>query len=521
MITTTLDAMAAGGIHDQLGGGFARYSTDDDWLVPHFEKMLYDNALLTRAYLHGYLVTGEPRYRARRRRHRRLRAARPAPIPAAASSPPRTPTPRASKASSTCWSLDEIREVCGDDADEVDRATTASPTPGTSSTRTPDFRGNILHVVDRNEPAPPAVAARPRQRCSNAARTRVRPGLDDKVLLGWNALFLAALTEAAAALDRDDWMDAARANARFLLARAARAPTAASGGRGGRRTSRTPRTTPRCSKRSCTLAELDDVAWLADARAVADELLRLFHDADGGGFFTTGHDAEAARRAAQGPVRRRDAVGQLARRQRPAAPRRAHRRRRATRSPRSRSSRCSPARWRRTRPASRTCSARSSGTCAPPIEIVIVGDPADAAHARAARARSRAGSFPASVTLAARRRRPRDPAARRSRRRATCRPRTCASTTRAAQPVTDTRRAPRAARRRARGARRAEASAGGDVGAGGELLGDGPTERDHRLAACRRRARRRATRSWRRRWPSPGWRRGPARTAACGPSPRP
>src|SRR5882672_1394728 len=64
MITTTLDAMAAGGIHDQLGGGFSRYSTDDEWLVPHFEKMLYDNALLTRAYLHGFLVTGEPRYRA-------------------------------------------------------------------------------------------------------------------------------------------------------------------------------------------------------------------------------------------------------------------------------------------------------------------------------------------------------------------------------------------------------------------------------------------------------------------------
>ena len=59
MITTTLDAMAAGGMHDQLGGGFARYSTDDFWLVPHFEKMLYDNALLTRAYLHGYLAHGQ------------------------------------------------------------------------------------------------------------------------------------------------------------------------------------------------------------------------------------------------------------------------------------------------------------------------------------------------------------------------------------------------------------------------------------------------------------------------------
>src|SRR4051794_32793940 len=62
MITTSLGVMAAGGIHDHLGGGFARYSTDDFWLVPHFEKMLYDNALLTRAYLHGYLVMGERRY---------------------------------------------------------------------------------------------------------------------------------------------------------------------------------------------------------------------------------------------------------------------------------------------------------------------------------------------------------------------------------------------------------------------------------------------------------------------------
>ena len=103
---------------------------------------------------------------------------------------------------------------------------------------------------------------------------------------------LGALTEAAAAFDRDDWMAAAR-DERPLPARAScAAPTAASSARGARPISPTPRTTPRCSKRSCTLAELDDVAWLADARAVADELLRLFHDADGGGFFTTGTDAE-------------------------------------------------------------------------------------------------------------------------------------------------------------------------------------------------------------------------------------
>ena len=79
MITTTLDAMAAGGMYDQIGGGFARYSTDDYWLVPHFEKMLYDNALLTRAYLHAFLVTGEAAVPARRRGDDRVRAARPPP----------------------------------------------------------------------------------------------------------------------------------------------------------------------------------------------------------------------------------------------------------------------------------------------------------------------------------------------------------------------------------------------------------------------------------------------------------
>ena len=101
MAIRTLDAMAAGGIHDHLGGGFARYATDTEWLVPHFEKMLYDQAGLLRAYLHGWQVTGDPRYRevmdgivgyvpATCRR------------PRAASTRPRTPTPRASRAASTC-----------------------------------------------------------------------------------------------------------------------------------------------------------------------------------------------------------------------------------------------------------------------------------------------------------------------------------------------------------------------------------------------------------------------------------
>ncbi len=105
MVTVTLDRMADGGIHDQLGGGFARYSTDAHWLVPHFEKMLYDNALLAHAYLEAYRATGSERYAAGGAQHPGLHAA-PSSRPMAAASPPRwTPTARATKDGSTSGRL--------------------------------------------------------------------------------------------------------------------------------------------------------------------------------------------------------------------------------------------------------------------------------------------------------------------------------------------------------------------------------------------------------------------------------
>ena len=153
------------------------------------------------------------------------------------------------------------------------------------------FAGTILHSVERTA-TPPAAVERGRAALLARRNARVRPGLDDKVLLGWNALFLSALTEAAAALGRDDWMDAARTNARFLLRELRRDD--------GRflRSWHAPYLAyaedyAALLEALLTLAELDGTEWLAEARVVADELLRLFHDAEGGGFFTTGHDAEA------------------------------------------------------------------------------------------------------------------------------------------------------------------------------------------------------------------------------------
>ena len=224
MITTTLDAMAAGGIHDQLGGGFARYSTDDDWLVPHFEKMLYDNALLTRAYLHGYLVTGERALPRGRRRHRRLRAARPRRSRRRLLLRRGRRLRRRRRQVLPAGRSAEIREVCGDDADEVIRYYGVTDDGNFVDPHTELPRQHPARRRAATSPQPDAVERAQPPHCSTGARTRVRPGRDDKVLLGWNALFLAALTEAAAALDRDDWMEAAR-DERALPARASCAAT--------------------------------------------------------------------------------------------------------------------------------------------------------------------------------------------------------------------------------------------------------------------------------------------------------
>ena len=122
IVTTSLDAMASGGMYDHIGGGFARYSVDREWLVPHFEKMLYDQALLVRVYLHAYLVFGERPLEAGRRGDDRVRAARSAASTRAASSRPRMPTrptstATATRACSTRGRRAEVRAVLGADAD--------------------------------------------------------------------------------------------------------------------------------------------------------------------------------------------------------------------------------------------------------------------------------------------------------------------------------------------------------------------------------------------------------------------
>ena len=185
MVTVSLDAMAAGGMHDQIGGGFHRYSVDDYWLVPHFEKMLYDQALLAGAYLRGWLVTGEPRYR------RVLEGIveyvlRDLTHPLGGFFSAEDADSEGVEGKFYCWQLDEIEAVCGDDAPAAIRFFGVTRNGNFVDPHT-NFSGNILHAVDRTEERPDEVQ-RAAAALLGARELRIRPGLDDKVLLAWNAL---------------------------------------------------------------------------------------------------------------------------------------------------------------------------------------------------------------------------------------------------------------------------------------------------------------------------------------------
>jgi hypothetical protein len=292
VIQVSLDAMAAGGIYDQVGGGFHRYSVDAHWLVPHFEKMLYDQALLVRAYLHGWLVTREPHYRRvveetigyvlRDLRHSSggFFSAEDADSDGV-------------EGKFYVWSYDELEELCGEDLPDLVRHFGVTMRGNFEDPHT-GYRGNILHAVGPTDVRPESLD-RILPRLFTARTARVRPGLDDKVLLGWNALFLRSLAEAADALERDDWMEAARANARFLLAELRRddGRLLRSWQDGRANLLAYAEDYAALLGALLTLAEVDDVAWLLEARVVADGLLALFADDERGGFFTTGVDADA------------------------------------------------------------------------------------------------------------------------------------------------------------------------------------------------------------------------------------
>ncbi|HYX44320.1 MAG TPA: thioredoxin domain-containing protein [Acidimicrobiales bacterium] len=300
MATFTLDAMAAGGIYDHVGGGFHRYSVDSRWLVPHFDKMLYDQALLARSYLHAFQLTGEPRYLQvlsetidyvrRDLRH-----------PQGGFFSSEDADSEGVEGKFYVWSKDEFDAVTGDDAGEA-RSWWNVTSGG-------NFEGaNILHRPVGAELIRPEGIERARRALFAAREQRVRPGLDDKVLAEWNGLFVSALAEAAAATGRDDWLADARTAGDFLLANLRRAdgrwlrswralPAGAEGpgADGGGRAQHLAYAADHAALVDAftRLAEATGEArWVAEAVTTADAMLELFWDDRNGGLFTTGSDAE-------------------------------------------------------------------------------------------------------------------------------------------------------------------------------------------------------------------------------------
>jgi uncharacterized protein len=208
MAEVTLVKMASGGLYDQIGGGFHRYSTDELWLVPHFEKMLYDNALLARVYLHAFIITGNRIYRSITEATLDY-VLREMTSPEGGFYSSQDADSEGGEGKYYVWTAAQIVEALGQR-----RAAAAASYFGVVPKG--NFEGsNILHLTAGQEE--PADVSQIRDLLLAERAKRVKPATDEKVLTSWNGMTLAALAEAAAVLDRDDYLQAAVKNARFLL----------------------------------------------------------------------------------------------------------------------------------------------------------------------------------------------------------------------------------------------------------------------------------------------------------------
>ena len=291
----SLDRMALGGIFDHLGGGFHRYSVDAVWLVPHFEKMLYDNAQLSGCYLHAWQLTGNQRYLDVARRTfdyvlAEMRGGQGWFYSA------QDADSEGVEGKYYLWDLDEVEQLLGEDAGAF--CSYFDVTLGGN------FEGrNILH--EPSDPAPLArrlgiptermlaTVAAARARLLKARRARVPPATDRKAVASWNALMLSSLAQAGAVLDEPAYLDAARANAEFLLDQMSprgRLVHSWAEGRPGKVGFLEDYAA--LADALLTLYEADfDPRWFRSARELAETMLERFVD-DGGNLCDTAHDQD-------------------------------------------------------------------------------------------------------------------------------------------------------------------------------------------------------------------------------------
>ena len=292
MALFTLRAMAGGGIHDQVGGGFHRYAVDGTWTVPHFEKMLYDNALLARAYLHGYRLSEDAELASvcRDTLDWLLRDMR---GPEGGFYSALDADSEGVEGRYYVWTTEELQDVLGEDANAAIRwlgATTEGnfldphhPAPG-------------LNVLEDRGPRPDeATRRRIRAPLLDARAQRTMPGLDDKRLTAWNALAISAFADAGAVLGEPRYLDAAVRCAEFVLRdlRDGDGQLLRTYSEGHARLGGYLEDHAFLLEALLTLFEATcEERWLSEASGMADAMIARFADAEHGGFFSTAADGE-------------------------------------------------------------------------------------------------------------------------------------------------------------------------------------------------------------------------------------
>jgi uncharacterized protein len=294
----TLRKMARGGIYDQVGGGFARYSVDREWAIPHFEKMLYDNGWLMRLYAEAWCATRDPLFE---------RAC----VETAAWVMREMQSPEGGYYSSLdadseghegkfyVWQVEEIRGL-------LTRAEFEAASVVFGLDQPPNFEGEAWHLTVRHpleeaarimempEGAIQALVDSARTKLLAARDKRVRPGRDEKVLTSWNALMVGGMARAARAFERPDWLESARASLDFIRATLWNEGRLLATSKDGR-----AHLDAYLDDHAYLLAALlemlqaefraSDLAW---AQELGDILLERFLDREAGGFFFTAHDHE-------------------------------------------------------------------------------------------------------------------------------------------------------------------------------------------------------------------------------------
>ena len=298
MVETALERMAMGGMYDQVGGGFHRYSTDSFWLVPHFEKMLYDNALLSRHYLQAYQATGFPLYR-RIAQETLDYVLREMTDPSGGFYSTQDADSEGEEGIFFLWTPEELATILG-----PDEGTLVGGYFGV--TESGNFEGkNILHVpqeavtfaaqagvgVEELESA----IERARPLLLEARERRIHPSRDEKILAAWNGLMMRSFAEAASILNREDYQQAAVASASFLLESFRRDGRLLRTYKDGRANLKGYLEDYACVANGllALYAATFDHRWLAEARSLADSMIDLFWDEGEDAFYDTGKDHEA------------------------------------------------------------------------------------------------------------------------------------------------------------------------------------------------------------------------------------